>query len=286
MPHDRMLATRNTYTWINKYIFPGGFLPSVEAIERDHPRRTPTLRVTDRLSFGQHYAETLRQWDERVPGRARARCWRSASTRRSCGCGTSTWSTPGPASPRGYLDVQQIVLRRGRTPMTADRTAARRRTDARRASPHRLEAALRPFVGGELPVRLRAWDGSRGRARRTRRWSCCARRDALRRLLWHPGELGAAQAYVTGELDVEGDLDAALTHVWRGRRERGLSRGPAVARRRSASLLRAARSSARSGRRRPPPASRRGSAAGCTAAGPRPAARSATTTTSPTSSTR
>ncbi len=24
----------------------------------------------------------------------------------------------------------------------------------------RLETALRPFVGGELPVRLRAWDGS------------------------------------------------------------------------------------------------------------------------------
>ena len=26
--------------------------------------------------------------------------------------------------------------------------------------------------------------------------------DAVRRLLWHPGELGAAQAYVTGEIDV------------------------------------------------------------------------------------
>ncbi|RYP87186.1 class I SAM-dependent methyltransferase [Nocardioides guangzhouensis] len=63
MPHDRMLATKQTYTWINKYIFPGGFLPSVEAIEhltRDHT----ALRVTDRLSFGHHYAETLRLWDE------------------------------------------------------------------------------------------------------------------------------------------------------------------------------------------------------------------------------
>ena len=36
MPHDRMLATRRTYTWINKYIFPGGFLPSVEVIDADH----------------------------------------------------------------------------------------------------------------------------------------------------------------------------------------------------------------------------------------------------------
>ena len=29
--------------------------------------------------------------------------------------------------------------------------------------------------------------------------------NALRRLLWSPGELGAAQAYVTNELDVEGE---------------------------------------------------------------------------------
>ena len=36
MPHDRMRATKRTYTWINKYIFPGGFLPSVEVDRRDH----------------------------------------------------------------------------------------------------------------------------------------------------------------------------------------------------------------------------------------------------------
>ena len=63
MPHDRMLATRNTYTWINKYIFPGGFLPSVQVIDeitRDHTG----LRLVDQLSMGQHYAETLRLWDE------------------------------------------------------------------------------------------------------------------------------------------------------------------------------------------------------------------------------
>ena len=51
--------------------------------------------------------------------------------------------------------------------------------------------------------------------------------DALRRLLWHPGELGAAQAYVTGELDVpEQDgwtLESALTHAFTVGAERGLS---------------------------------------------------------------
>ena len=34
MPHDRMLVSRNDYTWISKYIFPGGVIPSVPAIEQ------------------------------------------------------------------------------------------------------------------------------------------------------------------------------------------------------------------------------------------------------------
>ncbi len=62
MPHDRMLATRNTYTWINKYIFPGGFLPSVKVID-EVTRRQTGLRMVDGLSMGASYAETLRQWD-------------------------------------------------------------------------------------------------------------------------------------------------------------------------------------------------------------------------------
>ncbi len=33
MPHHRMLATRRTQTWILKYIFPGGLIPSVTSIE-------------------------------------------------------------------------------------------------------------------------------------------------------------------------------------------------------------------------------------------------------------
>src|SRR3546814_15655333 len=47
MPHDRMLATRGGFTWINKYIFPGGFLPSVEAIEQVTSEHT-SLRVVER----------------------------------------------------------------------------------------------------------------------------------------------------------------------------------------------------------------------------------------------
>lgn len=64
MPNSRMLASRNTYTWIQKYIFPGGLLPSVEAIIGVTERQT-RLRTVDMTSLGPHYAETLRLWRER-----------------------------------------------------------------------------------------------------------------------------------------------------------------------------------------------------------------------------
>jgi cyclopropane-fatty-acyl-phospholipid synthase len=110
MPHDRMLATRGQYTWINKYIFPGGFLPSVEVI--DHVVREETaLRVTERFSFGSHYAETLRQWDERFRAAHEqvrelgfdevfARMWHFYLE----------YSRAGFDS--GYLDVHQLLLTR------------------------------------------------------------------------------------------------------------------------------------------------------------------------------
>ncbi len=68
MPHDRMLATRNTHTWIQKYIFPGGLLPSTRAIV-DITERQTALRTVDMTSLRAHYAETLRLWRERFTQR-------------------------------------------------------------------------------------------------------------------------------------------------------------------------------------------------------------------------
>jgi cyclopropane-fatty-acyl-phospholipid synthase len=113
MPHDRMLATRRTYTWINKYIFPGGFLPSVEAIDQVTRRHT-SLRVTDRLSFGSHYAETVRQWDERlVAARERILDLGFDETFLRMWHFYLEYARAGFAS--GYLDVNQVVLTRGGT---------------------------------------------------------------------------------------------------------------------------------------------------------------------------
>lgn len=68
MPHDRMVASRNTYTWIQKYIFPGGLIPSTEAIIGITERQT-RLRTVDMLSLRPDYAETLRIWRERFVAR-------------------------------------------------------------------------------------------------------------------------------------------------------------------------------------------------------------------------
>jgi cyclopropane-fatty-acyl-phospholipid synthase len=68
MPHDRMLASMDTYTWIVKYIFPGGLIPSVRAV-REHAE-TAGLHSTSELNFGLHYAETLRRWRETFEARS------------------------------------------------------------------------------------------------------------------------------------------------------------------------------------------------------------------------
>ena len=64
---------------------------------------------------------------------------------------------------------------------------------------------------GELPVRIEAFDGSAAGEAQAPVTIVVRNRDALRRVLTHPGELGLARAYVAGDLDVEGDLDALVS---------------------------------------------------------------------------
>lgn len=64
MDHEHMLATRNSWGWIHKYVFPGGLIPSVRAIE-ETAQADAGLAVRHLRSFGSDYAETLRLWRER-----------------------------------------------------------------------------------------------------------------------------------------------------------------------------------------------------------------------------
>ncbi len=105
---DIVQATQDTYTWIRKYIFPGGQLPSVEAIQRTVAAHT-SLRVADSYAFGRHYAETLRRW--------RARFEEQATVVDSLGFDETfrrMWSLYLAYSEAGfrtgYLDVAQFTL--------------------------------------------------------------------------------------------------------------------------------------------------------------------------------
>ncbi len=110
MEHHRFEATKHSYGWIQKHVFPGGLIPSLEALEHVTARHT-SLRVGDVRRFGPHYAHTLRRWrrtfDANWPRIATAgfdeifrRQWEFYLA--YCEAGFAT----------GYLDVAQLTLRR------------------------------------------------------------------------------------------------------------------------------------------------------------------------------
>ncbi len=108
MAHDRLEATKRSWTWIHKYVFPGGIIPSKTAIletVRAHTALTPV----DEVHFGASYATTLRLWREQFLDAAHdvARLGFDATFRRMwefylayCESGFQS----------GYLDVAQFVF--------------------------------------------------------------------------------------------------------------------------------------------------------------------------------
>jgi len=76
-----------------------------------------------------------------------------------------------------------------------------------------LAELVERLLGAPLPVRIRAWDGSEAGAT-TGPVVVIRHRRALRRLLWSPGELGLARAFVAGELEVDGDVAEGLSRFW------------------------------------------------------------------------
>jgi cyclopropane-fatty-acyl-phospholipid synthase len=82
---------------------------------------------------------------------------------------------------------------------------------------------LTEHAGLDLPVRLRAWDGSEAGPPGTP-VVVIRSAQALRRILWRPGELGLARAYISGDLDVEGDLTEGLRLVLNATRPTAVTR--------------------------------------------------------------
>ena len=108
--HQRLLATKGTYTWIHKYVFPGGIIPSLNAV-RDVVAHHTMLRISSTTAYGHDYARTLHSWLERFHANTAAvhalgfderftRMWRFYLA----------YCEAGFAS--GYLNVHQLVLER------------------------------------------------------------------------------------------------------------------------------------------------------------------------------
>lgn len=70
-----------------------------------------------------------------------------------------------------------------------------------------VQAALGPHA----PVAIAAWDGSRSGSTNAQWVLKFNNRRGLRRLLWAPNELGFARAYVSGDIEIQGDVLAGLT---------------------------------------------------------------------------
>jgi cyclopropane-fatty-acyl-phospholipid synthase len=115
-----------------------------------------------------------------------------------------------------------------------------------------LAPVLSAVIGESSPVRIEFWDGSSlgppagdpaspGTLR-------VLSADAVRRILWSPNELGLARAYVTGELEADGDV-FALLEALRDRAPRNFRHGVSAA----PLAVKAARQLGIVGRPLPPP---------------------------------
>jgi cyclopropane-fatty-acyl-phospholipid synthase len=65
---------------------------------------------------------------------------------------------------------------------------------------------LTGLLGPDLPIAVRAYDGSTGGNPAARTTLIVRSPDALRRVITAPNELGFGRAYVAGDLDVDGDI--------------------------------------------------------------------------------
>lgn len=64
LPEQRYAGYEEAVDFIQKYIFPGGFLPSISMMQK-YVTHSTSLRMLALDDFGLHYARTLRLWNER-----------------------------------------------------------------------------------------------------------------------------------------------------------------------------------------------------------------------------
>jgi cyclopropane-fatty-acyl-phospholipid synthase len=93
------------------------------------------------------------------------------------------------------------------TPLTHDVTTAAPEIETDGSIADAMRPVIEGSFGAGIPVRFQFWDGSAVKPPdRTVATLTFNSSDAIRRLLWMPNELGLGRAYVSGDIDLEGDL--------------------------------------------------------------------------------
>jgi cyclopropane-fatty-acyl-phospholipid synthase len=77
----------------------------------------------------------------------------------------------------------------------------------------RLADLVRRVLGPDVPISVRAYDGSESSPPDAIATLILRRPEALQRFVTAPGELGLGRAYVAGDIDVEGDLFGSLKAI-------------------------------------------------------------------------
>ncbi|MUL65194.1 SAM-dependent methyltransferase [Mycobacterium sp. CBMA 234] len=77
-----------------------------------------------------------------------------------------------------------------------------------------LTPMIRAMVREEIPVKIKGWDGSVD-GPSDAPWQMTISKRGLLRLLWAPNEVGLARAYVSGDIDIDGDLLGCLEALQR-----------------------------------------------------------------------
>lgn len=140
--------------------------------------------------------------------------------------------------------ARQRHEREQRAPESADRPTVSGPAGSREATGPVAEL-VEHLLGADPRVTVTLWDGTVVSGRDPVGTLHVRSKDVLRRVLWAPGELGIARAYVSGELDVEGDVIDVLAALRDSARGLGPGALPAA--------LRAAREVGALGRPLAPP---------------------------------
>lgn len=126
--------------------------------------------------------------------------------------GTGMEESGGPLLWRGL---------HGASPSSSGRRNGRSAGKRRKGVAEVLRPLLNFVFSAEIPVRFEFWDGSSLGPVESPRAVTVRSADAIRRILWAPGELGVSRAYVARDIDVEGDLYEVL-HALHGATTRDL----------------------------------------------------------------